>query len=178
MRIRITDRARAGDAFGIGTHVIETKHAAKFVVAAFIFVFVLFAGVGWAIKTFAGQNAALMAQGAVEVAARVDGVNSERRQTDGRTTYSYRADLSYVDAAGKSWRQQVSIGQSDYQQWQIGQTVPLRYAAADPSVIELHAGDLAGGAAIGGWLMMGGIAGLVLTVAVALFRGRRKAEVI
>jgi hypothetical protein len=58
---------------------------------------------------------------------------------------------------------------------QTGQDLPMRYAAADPSVVELREGDLAAGAQFGYWFMMAGLAGIVITLVVAFVMRRRPA---
>lgn len=178
MRIRFSTDDRGLGSSGVHTRQVPAKYAKLMVMGVFLFAFAILAGVGWFLKTLSGEGAALMAQGAVEVLARVDGVGSERRRTNERTEYTYHADLSFQDQDGKTWRKQMSISRRDYESWQIGQEVPLRYAAADPSVTEFRAGDLAGSAAIGAWMMYGGLAGLALTVLVGLVAGRRKPNVI
>jgi hypothetical protein len=148
-----------------------------------IAVFLIFAGVGWALWHFGGQSAALMAQGAVQVVAKVEGLEVERRtsnrSSDGisrsRTTYSYHADLSFADQAGRAQRTRVSVSEVVYNRLQRGQDLPLRYAAADPSVVELHEGDLAAGSTIGYWIMLGGLVGVAGTLVVAFVRRRRPA---
>lgn len=178
MKIRFS--SEPGSRFGdeIGTRVIVTKHAGKIAAAIFAVVFAIVSGVGWLIWTTSGASAALMAQGAVEVVARVEGLEVERNRStssnSNRTTTSYHAELSFADPGGARRRVRTSITEADYYSFQTGQDVPLRYAAADPAVVELHEGDLASTATVGYWLMAGGLCGLGLTVVVALFRSRRK----
>jgi Protein of unknown function (DUF3592) len=183
MRFRFTSEPERHGDDAFGTKVIVTKHVGKIVAAVFVAVFLIFAGVGWALWSFGGKNAALMAEGAVQVVARVEMLEMERqtqRDTTGnstgtRTTYDYYAHVIFADQAGREQRARLSIGKTDYNTLQQGQDLPLRYAAADPSVVELREGDLAAGAALGYWLMLGGLMGVVVTLVIGLVRSRRPA---
>ena len=182
MRIRFSSQpgSRVDDL--IGTQVVVTKHAGKIAAGIFILVFLIFSGVGFVLSTFGGKAAALMAQGAVQVVARVEALDVERRTSNStsnnRTTYSYYANVAFTDTAGREQRARLSVGQTDYNSLQQGQDLPLRYAAADPSVVELHEGDLANGAQIGYWIMVAGLVGAGVTLAIAAFAMRRRPTVL
>jgi Protein of unknown function (DUF3592) len=182
MKIRFSSQPGRHIDDEIGTKVIVTKHAGKIAAAIFMGVFAIVSGVGWLIWTTSGASAALMAQGAVEVVAQVEGLEVERNRStnsnNNRTTTSYYADVSFADQEGTRRQVRTSISEADYYSLQTGQDLPLRYAVEDPSVVELHEGDLASTATVGYWVMVGGLCGLGLTVVVALFRSRRKPNVI
>ncbi|MGL5008908.1 MAG: hypothetical protein ACRC6I_03440 [Paracoccaceae bacterium] len=184
MEFRFSSRPGRRDDDGAGTRVARGRHAGKFAMAIFLFVSLMFAGVGWSIWTSGSERAALMAEGAVQVVARVDTLEMEREtrrdttsnSTGTRTTYSYFANVVFEDQAGREQGARLSIGRAEYNSLQEGDDLPVRYAAADPSVVELREGDLAGHAQFGYWFMLGGLAGLALVPIVALMawvRSRR-----
>jgi hypothetical protein len=129
----------------------------------------------------------MMARGAVEVVAtveRLDARRIERRREDSdgfrRTeiSYSYHADVAYADTGGTRHVADVGISKAEYESWQTGQTMALRYAMEDPSVVEREAGQLASSGSFGQLMMGFGVLGAVMTVVIALFISRRKPNVI
>jgi hypothetical protein len=182
MKIRFSSQLGSHIDDEIGTRVVVTKHAGAIAAVIFAVAFAIVAGVGWLIWTTSGASAALMAQGAVDVVAKVEGLEVERKRStsssSNRTSYSYYASVAFDDAEGRFQRVRTSISEADYNRLQTGQDLPLRYAAADPRVVELHEGDLASTSQVGYWVMLGGLAGIGLTVVVALFRSRRRPNVI
>jgi hypothetical protein len=146
------------------------------VVAVFLTVFLIFTGVGWLIWSSGHASAALMNEGAVTTLAQVDSLYKSRSNsttsTSNSSRYNHYARVSYADAAGQPYQAHVSISKHSYNAWQIGQQISLRYAVADPSVVELRPGDLADEAQFGYWFMVGGLVGAGLTVIAAVIAPR------
>jgi type IV secretory pathway TrbD component len=133
----------------------------------------IFAGIGGAMWIFGSNAAAVMAKGAVQVTARVEETETQRIWTSNGIRYRYYAHLSFADATGEGHLVRIPVEAFALYAMHKGQNLPLRYAVEDPSVVELHEGDLESSSQWGFWLMAGGAAGAVLTILVALLRGRQ-----
>jgi hypothetical protein len=158
------------------------KNAARIVAAMFVVGFALIAWAGWSIWATGNASAALMAEGAVEVVGRVVSLDVEQSvapmttRTAPKANYNYYAVVAFEDAEGQFQRVRTAITAADYSRLQTAQDLPLRYAAADPRVIELRAGDLASNSVTGFWMMLAGLCGILLTVLVLRSRSRRSVE--
>lgn len=189
MRLQFTTRPEdAGPIYG-GKRVLVSPGVIKLIAAGiFAAVFLMFTVIGGLVWKSSGASAALMAKEAVATTAVVERLWSEetqrtRENTNGigtrtTTSTSYYAALRFVDQAGKEWVRDQSVSQADFRSFQMGQAVPLRYAASDPTVVELHEGDLTSGGQIGYWLMIAGAVGLAITLLVLLFTRRKPVNVI
>jgi hypothetical protein len=158
------------------------KNAGKILVTIAVMVFALVAWAGWSIWTTSNATSALMAAGSVEVVGKVVALEVEQSvppittRTAPKPSFNYYADVSFQDGEGQFQRVRTAISQFDYGRLRVEQDLRLRYAVADPRVVELHEGDLASGSNAGFWMMVCGLAGI--GIAVAVYRRNRKPTVI
>jgi hypothetical protein len=187
MRFRLTTSDNPHFGNRRNTIVVPTAQLKKIFMAVIAVVFLVVSALGYVIWKSGSANAAIMARGAVEVIATVEGLDAVRKRSNSNTSnsitstrdrYDYAANVSYTDEAGVAHVTRVTISQAEYESWSKGQTLPLRYAVENPSLVERRAGDLQSGSVIGYWLMIGGLVGSAVTLVVGLMSLRRKANVI
>jgi hypothetical protein len=187
MRFRLTTSDDSHFGNRRNTIVVPIAQMKKIFMVAMILVFLFLSTLGYFIWKSGSANAAIMARGAVEVIATVEGLdavrtrsnsNSSNSITSTRDRYDYAANVSYTDEAGVEHVTRITISQAEYESWSKGQNLPLRYAVEDPSLVERRAGDLQSGSVIGYWLMIAGLVGCAVTFVVGLMSLRRKANVI
>ena len=88
------------------------------------------------------NRAALLASDAIETTATaVDRDRTRRNTSSGSARYDHYIILSYRDQDGGMHRARRSVSSATYDDFTRGEEMPIRYAAADPDIWELEAGD-------------------------------------
>lgn len=133
-------------------------------------IFATLGGVRWWSES---RDAAAMAQGHVWTTARVAEKETRRFIRNGVLRYDYFLHLAFADEAGGRHVVRKSVGALAFQDAFEGQGLRLRYAVADPTIVELQEGDLQGLSHWSWWVMAGGAAGAVLLVVFGFVLGRK-----
>ena len=151
--------------------IAQRRRAVAFIVAIVTsLIFAVIGGVGW---LNISKDAAVMAQGHAQVTARVVEKEIRRYIRNATARVDYHVHLSFVDAEGVTHVVRKSVGAAEIYNMQEGQSLPLRYALADPTVVELREGDLGTTSRWAYWMMLGGFAGAVLLGLAGVLMGRR-----
>lgn len=133
----------------------------------------IFAAIGGFLWRSNSGDAAVMAQGHVWTTAQVAEKETRRYLRNGVLRYDYFFHLAFTDEAGGPHTVRKAVGVLVFQDTVEGQSLPLRYAVADPTIVELQEGDLQDLSHWTWWVMVGGLAGAVLLVLAGLVQGRR-----
>jgi Protein of unknown function (DUF3592) len=107
--------------------------------------------IAWFIATANIQAAQRLVIEGVETTAELTRVyRSTDKDSDGRTTYRYKASYRFT-VAGKTYEDEQDLTYDFYQKIGTGQRIPARYWAKDPSVSEIEPGRTAKAAWIAGF---------------------------
>lgn len=103
-----------------------------------------------------GLQGAQLAREGVQTIGRVTGGHSSTaHRRRGGTTVTYYLELAFADAQGRQHSANYGVSRAVYDRAHAGQSVPLIYAASDPSVVEYVRGSTSRNAVILGFLAAG-----------------------
>jgi hypothetical protein len=121
------------------------------------------ATIAYLIASHSDENAQRLQKDGVTTTAELLRVyRTEDRDTDGRTSFTYRAEFRFT-ADGRVYTDKQTLSYRFYQTIGSGQRVPVRYWAKDPSISEIEPGATAT------WALYASIATLILGGATLAF---------
>ncbi len=129
-------------------------------------VFILLSGIFAPFGYLELRDGRLLAREGVDTQGSVvDRVTESRRRSSGGTSHSYYITVRFPGSDGRNHSARHSVSVAEYNRLSLGSVVPIRYAASDPGVTEMEAGDSAGTGrmllGLAGLGALGGLASLV-----------------
>jgi Protein of unknown function (DUF3592) len=128
---------------------VRRKVQGSFLIAAAVMALMalISAGMWYAV---AAKSRLIAAEG-VAVVAEVTGLEVEVSHGKNGPTRKYMVDLVFPGPEGQQVSARRSVSRSLYNRLAPGSDLRLRYAASDPTVIEIEPGAMAEGAGLAGW---------------------------